>query len=112
MTHRLAQVKYAFVSIVQTLQFIFGFVLSSLTIYIDPRFAVFGLGSRAYPNFCAFAHTVDNLFMSLGAEQVYQCGEGDELCGQEESFQCWLNECYLVCTTLRMKEQMNGQTNK
>ena len=60
------------------------------------RFAVFGLRSRAYPNFCAFAHTIDNLLMTLGAEQVYQCGEGDELCGQEESFQGWLNECYLV----------------
>ena len=60
------------------------------------RYAVFGLGSRAYPNFCAFAHTIDNLFLTLGAEQAYPCGEGDELCGQEESFQSWLRECYLV----------------
>lgn len=51
------------------------------------RYAVFGLGSRAYPNFCTFAHTCDNLMKDLGAEMIYPCGEGDELCGQEESFQ-------------------------
>ena len=48
---------------------------------------MFGLGSRAYPNFCTFAHTCDNLLKDLGAQQIVQCGEGDELCGQEESFQ-------------------------
>lgn len=51
------------------------------------RYAVFGLGSRAYPNFCTFAHTCDNLMKGLGAETIFPCGEGDELCGQEESFQ-------------------------
>ena len=51
------------------------------------RYAAFGLGSRAYPNFCTFAHTCDNLLKDLGAEQIFPCGEGDELCGQEESFQ-------------------------
>ena len=51
------------------------------------RYAVFGLGSRAYPNFCTFAHTCDNLLSALGAETIIPCGEGDELCGQEESFQ-------------------------
>ena len=71
------------------------------------RYAVFGLGSRAYPNFCAFAHTVDNLLATLGAEQVYECGEGDELCGQEESFQSWLKECYLVCTCMIYLSEYN-----
>lgn len=60
------------------------------------RYAVFGLGSRAYPNFCTFAHTCDNLLKDLGAEQICSCGEGDELCGQEESFQFWLRQCYQV----------------
>lgn len=86
MAQPLSQVKY-----VSICPFIY--------LYIHPffsRYAVFGLGSRAYPNFCAFAHTMDNLFMSLGAEQTYPCGEGDELCGQEESFQSWLRECYMV----------------
>eukprot|EP00731_Ephydatia_muelleri_P022495 Em0015g78a len=58
------------------------------------KYAVFGLGSRAYPNFCTFAHTCDNLLKDLGAEQICSCGEGDELCGQEESFQFWLRQCY------------------
>ncbi len=48
---------------------------------------MFGLGSRAYPNFCTFAHTCDNLMCDLGGERIFPCGEGDELCGQEESFQ-------------------------
>ena len=48
---------------------------------------MFGLGSRAYPNFCTFAHTCDTLLKDLGAEMIQPCGEGDELCGQEESFQ-------------------------
>lgn len=80
------------------------------------KYAVFGLGSRAYPNFCAFAHTVDNLLATLGAEQVYECGEGDELCGQEESFQSWLKECYLkTCevyhVTSRLEEkELEGKT--
>lgn len=88
MAQPLSQVKYVHLSL-----------CPSIFLFIHPfffRYAVFGLGSRAYPNFCAFAHTMDNLFMSLGAEQTYPCGEGDELCGQEESFQSWLRECYMV----------------
>ncbi|XP_011410183.2 PREDICTED: nitric oxide synthase, endothelial-like [Amphimedon queenslandica] len=73
------------------------------------KYAVFGLGSRAYPNFCAFAHTIDNLFLSLGAEQAYPCGEGDELCGQEESFQSWLRECYLrSCEVYKLEPRLEG----
>ncbi|TNN35933.1 Nitric oxide synthase, brain [Liparis tanakae] len=43
------------------------------------RFSVFGLGSRAYPHFCAFAHAVDTLFEELGGERILRMGEGDEL---------------------------------
>ena len=58
---------------------------------------MFGLGSRAYPDtFCAFAHTVDKLFEELGAERLYNIGEGDELCGQEEAFRDWAIRCYDV----------------
>ena len=61
------------------------------------RFAVFGLGSRAYPDtFCAFAHTMDKLFDELGGERIHPLGEGDELCGQEESFRDWAEHCYHV----------------
>jgi nitric oxide synthase oxygenase domain/subunit/sulfite reductase alpha subunit-like flavoprotein len=59
------------------------------------KFAVFGLGSRAYPDtFCAFAHSVDKLLDELGGERIHPLGEGDELCGQEESFRDWAKHCY------------------
>jgi len=60
------------------------------------RFAVFGLGSRAYPHFCAFAHDVDTLFGEMGGERIIEIGEGDELCGQEESFNIWAKEVFQV----------------
>uniref|UniRef100_A0A8B9M195 Nitric oxide synthase 3 n=1 Tax=Accipiter nisus TaxID=211598 RepID=A0A8B9M195_9AVES len=53
------------------------------------RFSVFGLGSRAYPHFCAFARAVDTRLEELGGERVLPMGEGDELCAQEESFRTW-----------------------
>ncbi|XP_075683937.1 nitric oxide synthase 3 isoform X2 [Rhinoderma darwinii] len=53
------------------------------------RFSVFGLGSRAYPHFCAFGHAVDTRLEELGGERILEIGEGDELCGQEESFRAW-----------------------
>ena len=57
---------------------------------------MFGLGSRAYPNFCKFAHSVDKYFEELGGYRFYPCGEGDELGGQEESFRSWCKSAYLV----------------
>ena len=36
---------------------------------------------------------------SLGGESVHDAGEGDELCGQEESFHEWMKKCYLVSQT-------------
>ncbi|MEQ2177200.1 Nitric oxide synthase, brain [Goodea atripinnis] len=61
--------------------------------------SVFGLGSRAYPHFCAFAHAVDTLFEELGGERILRMGEGDELCGQEESFRTWAKKaaCDVFC---------------
>ncbi|XP_078067325.1 nitric oxide synthase 1-like [Mustelus asterias] len=53
------------------------------------RFAVFGLGSRAYPHFCAFARAIDTRLEELGAERILPMGEGDELCGQEDLFCVW-----------------------
>ena len=61
---------------------------------------MFGLGSRAFPNFCTFAHSVDKLLEELGGERFHPCGEGDELCGQEESFRSWCKSAYQVmCET-------------
>lgn len=60
------------------------------------RFSVFGLGSRAFPNFCTFAHSIDKLMEELGGYRFHPCGEGDELCGQEESFRSWCKSAYQV----------------
>ncbi|NWI87775.1 NOS2 protein, partial [Pitta sordida] len=53
------------------------------------RCAVFGLGSSMYPEFCAFAHAIDQKLAQLGASQLTPVGEGDELNGQEEAFRTW-----------------------
>ncbi|KAL3869039.1 hypothetical protein ACJMK2_041766 [Sinanodonta woodiana] len=65
------------------------------------RYSVFGLGSRAYPNnFCRFARYVDTKLHSLGAERIVNMGEGDELCGQKESFKLWAQDIFKVaCET-------------
>ncbi|XP_034279391.1 nitric oxide synthase 3 isoform X2 [Pantherophis guttatus] len=64
------------------------------------RFSVFGLGSRAYPHFCAFAHAVDTRLEELGGERILPLGEGDELCGQEESFRTWASSVFkAACDT-------------
>ena len=60
------------------------------------RYSVFGLGSRAYPNFCAFARSLDKIIRELGGEPVLKMGEGDELCGQEESFKVWAKDVFKV----------------
>lgn len=49
-----------------------------------------------YPQFCAFAHAVDDKLGELGAKQVASMGEGDELNGQEESFNVW------ACTVFKV----------
>jgi len=64
------------------------------------RYSVFGLGSRLYPNFCAFGHFVDEHLKELGAQKILKMGEGDELSGQEESFKEWAKDVYKVILTL------------
>uniref|UniRef100_A0A8C5WNX6 nitric-oxide synthase (NADPH) n=1 Tax=Laticauda laticaudata TaxID=8630 RepID=A0A8C5WNX6_LATLA len=63
---------------------------------VGREFSVFGLGSRAYPHFCAFARAVDTLLQELGGERILRMGEGDELCGQEESFRTWAKKVFKV----------------
>nr|QJF53971.1 Nitric oxide synthase [Sinohyriopsis cumingii] len=60
----------------------------------NTRYSVFGLGSRAYPNFCAFAHYLDTTLHALSAERILKMGEGDELCGQKESFKIWAENVF------------------
>lgn len=57
---------------------------------------MFGLGSRAYPHFCAFARAVDTRLEELGGERLLPLGQGDELCGQEEAFRGWAKGAFQV----------------
>ncbi|KAG5840417.1 hypothetical protein ANANG_G00188600 [Anguilla anguilla] len=72
------------------------------------RFSVFGLGSRAYPHFCAFGHAMDTLFEELGGERILRMGEGDELCGQEESFRTWAKKVFkAACDVFCVGDDVN-----
>ncbi|CAG7730913.1 unnamed protein product [Allacma fusca] len=59
-------------------------------------FAVFGLGSSAYPNFCAFGRYVDNLLGELGGERLMKLTSGDELAGQDQAFRTWATEIFQI----------------
>jgi len=65
-------------------------------IFTRYRFAVFGLGSSAYPNFCAFGSYVDNLLGELGGERLIKLNKGDEMCGQEQAFKKWATDVFHV----------------
>lgn len=58
------------------------------------RFAVFALGSSAYPNFCAFGRYLDNMLADLGGERIMKLTTGDELCGQEQAFNEWSQKLF------------------
>lgn len=60
------------------------------------RFAVFALGSSAYPNFCAYGKYVDNVLGELGGERLVKLSYGDEMCGQEHAFRKWAPEVFKV----------------
>eukprot|EP00070_Physeter_catodon_P028978 XP_028335872.1 nitric oxide synthase, brain [Physeter catodon] len=72
------------------------------------RFSVFGLGSRAYPHFCAFGHAVDTLLEELGGERILKMKEGDELCGQEEAFRTWAKKVFkAACDVFCVGDDVN-----
>ncbi|XP_067861791.1 nitric oxide synthase, brain [Heptranchias perlo] len=72
------------------------------------RFSAFGLGSRAYPHFCAFARAVDILLEELGGERIMKMGEGDELCEQEESFRTWAKKVFkAACDVFCVGDDVN-----
>ncbi|XP_059370165.1 nitric oxide synthase 2b, inducible isoform X2 [Carassius carassius] len=74
------------------------------------RYCVFGLGSRMYPQFCAFAHVVDARFAALGAIRVSATGEGDELNGQEEAFSAWACTAFKdACKEFNIQGQLPGK---
>uniref|UniRef100_A0A8D1ZWL2 Nitric oxide synthase, inducible n=1 Tax=Sus scrofa TaxID=9823 RepID=A0A8D1ZWL2_PIG len=79
-----------------------------------PRtYAVFGLGSSMYPQFCAFAHDIDQKLSHLGASQLTPTGEGDELSGQEEAFRGWAVQTFKVaCETFDVRGKHHIQIPK
>lgn len=70
--------------------------LNAKIVFTCYRFAVFGLGSSAYPNFCAFGSYVDNLLGELGGERLIKLTKGDEMCGQEQAFKKWATGVFHV----------------
>lgn len=70
------------------------------SLFVLHRYSVFGLGSRMYPQFCAFAHAVDDKLAELGGKRVAPMGEGDEINGQEEAFSAWACNVFKVGGTL------------
>ncbi|XP_048121138.1 nitric oxide synthase 2b, inducible [Alosa alosa] len=72
------------------------------------RYCVFGLGSRMYPQFCAFAHTLDTRLAQLGARSLLPVGEGDELNAQEESFTAWAQAAFQeACKEFKIHGQLS-----
>uniref|UniRef100_UPI00358E0407 nitric oxide synthase 1 n=1 Tax=Myxine glutinosa TaxID=7769 RepID=UPI00358E0407 len=77
----------------------------------NTRFSVFGLGSQAYPRFCAFAHAVDCMLEELGGERILTISEGDELCGQQLAFCCWAQKAFqAACDVFYVGDEMNMET--
>jgi nitric-oxide synthase, brain len=58
------------------------------------KFAVFALGSTAYPNYCAFGKYLDNMLADLGGERLMDLATGDEICGQEQAYREWAPEVF------------------
>lgn len=58
------------------------------------KFAVFALGSTAYPHFCAFGKKVDALLAELGGIRIHRVGLGDEQSSQEAAFDEWAVEVF------------------
>lgn len=59
-------------------------------------FAVFALGSSAYPKFCNFGKTVDKILGDLGGERILDLACGDEMYGQEQQFRNWSSNIFHV----------------
>lgn len=69
------------------------------------RFAVFALGSSAYPNFCAYGKYLDSVLGELGGERLTKISYGDEMCGQEQAFRVWAPNVFkIACETFCLDE--------
>ncbi|KAK3106113.1 hypothetical protein FSP39_013027, partial [Pinctada imbricata] len=73
--------------------------------YTNISYSVFGLGSRAYPHFCAFAQYIDKTFEAIGLQRISNIALGDELSGQEDSFRRWSQTVFKdACETFQVSE--------
>lgn len=59
-------------------------------------YAVFALGSSAYPKYCNFGKTVDKLLYDLGGDRILDMENGDEMFGQEQQFRAWASNIFHV----------------
>lgn len=67
------------------------------------KFSVFALGSSQYPTFCAFGKNLDLLLSKIG-QRILPIECGDELRGQEQTFNKWAEILYkAIINTLGMK---------
>lgn len=73
------------------------------------KFAVFGLGSTAYPHFCAFGRKVDSLLAELGGIRIHRVGLGDELSAQEAAFDEWAVDVFAqACEVFSLINPLKG----
>uniref|UniRef100_T1IV07 Nitric oxide synthase n=1 Tax=Strigamia maritima TaxID=126957 RepID=T1IV07_STRMM len=63
------------------------------------KFAVFGLGSSAYPDFCQFGYFCHDSLVKLGSEAILPVTTADELKGQDKAFIEWTRKLFpATCT--------------
>lgn len=60
--------------------------LFMMRLFLPCRYAVFGLGSSAYPHFCAFAKKIDEIMRRLDCLEVLPISFGDATKNQQSSF--------------------------
>ncbi|CAL1275646.1 unnamed protein product [Larinioides sclopetarius] len=58
------------------------------------KYSVFALGSSSYPYFCNFGKNVDKILSDLGGQRIMPVELGDELGGQEHTFNQWIPSIY------------------
>jgi NADPH-ferrihemoprotein reductase len=62
------------------------------------RYAVFALGNKTYEHYNAVGRLVDGLLEKLGADRVFERGEGDDDANIEEDFVTWKDKLWpAVC---------------
>ena len=68
------------------------------------HFAVFGLGSSAYPKFAAFGKHLNQCYTTLGANPMVPFTAGDELKDQKGSFKKWLRKAFIASLNIMQLE--------